>query len=324
MQNVHENYHQKYTRLIDAETWAFIAATEACYPPGAEEQSMTGQRALYNAMCRKFHAGRPTGVSVYEDTNAALSASAPPVPVRIYQPQGHSPHAHLLYFHGGGFVVGDLDSHDDVCAEFCAHTGLLVTSVDYRLAPEHVYPAAFDDALASFQHATAGNKLPVILAGDSAGATLAASVAHRSRQGDIQPLGQLLIYPVIGSDFSQGTYLEHAHAPMLATEDMLFYQQMLLGGADIPDDPVFAPLNDVDFSGLPPTWVFTAECDPLAGDGKAYCEKIQAAGGVAHCSEETGLVHGYLRARHSVTRARASFARILAALGSLTLAQRGL
>jgi len=321
-----DNKRGKYAELIDEEVWGFIERSVSCFPTDAAEQSMATQRALYNAMSQQFYAGRPAGVTAQDYEFISTEANANKLRLREYQFEGSQsgveanpqPRAQILYFHGGGYVVGDLESHDDVCAEICAHTGLLLTAVDYRLAPEHRYPAAFDDAFASYHHVLARNQLPVILMGDSAGANLAVSVAHRIRGQAAQAIGQLLIYPVLGSDFSQGTYLEHANAPLLSTNDMLFYQRQLLNGdapldtdLTLPKESWFAPLDDNDFSGLPPTTVFTAQCDPLAGDGLAYCQRIQAAGGVSHCYEEKGLVHGYLRARHCATAAKDSFGRIL-------------
>jgi acetyl esterase len=302
----------KYAELIDEQTWAFIEETLAYYPEDTETRSIGEQREIYNTMCQQLKAERPSGVISHDYTMATATGSSDTIMLREYQQQGTQAAAQVLYFHGGGFVVGDLESHDDVCAEICVQTGFLVTSVDYRLTPEHVFPAAFDDGFASFQQVLERHDLPVILVGDSAGAHLVASVAHRSRALNVQAIGQLLIYPGLGGECTQGSYLEHADAPMLTTSGVVFYQEMMTGGDEfILEDPIFAPLNDSDFSGLPPTLVFTAQCDPLASDGAAYCEKIRAAGGVASCTEEAGLVHGYLRARHSAARAEDSFCRVV-------------
>lgn len=274
-----------YSTLIDAETWAFIRATEAQYPTGT--LTVAQQRTAYDAMCRAFHAGRPS-INVADQTIAG-------VPCRFY---GDGP-VTVLYLHGGGFVVGGLDSHDDVCAELAHATGLFIVSADYRLAPEHRHPAHFDDALAVAQ-AIDG---PLILMGDSAGGSLAACVTHRLRD---RVLAQVLIYPSLGDDHGG-----HDNAPMLTRADMAYYAEMR-GAA--PNDPTANALSDTDFTALPPTVIFTAECDPLASDGPAYRDAILKAGGQATLIEEPGLIHGYLRARHSVTRARDSFARITAAL----------
>lgn len=298
-----------YAKLIDAETWAFIARTYGWYPPDTVEASIAGQRAIYDRMCREFFAGYPEGVTA---GTGLFEGREPHIPLRVYR-RGEEAEAVVLYFHGGGFVVGGLDSHDDVCAELCAGTGFDIVSVDYRLAPEHRHPAAFEDALAVFEW-LAGRAKPVLLCGDSAGGNLAAAVAHASRERGTAPAGQVLVYPGLGGDMTAGSYLAHADAPMLTLRDILFYRDARGASAG---DPTAAPLADTEFSGLPPTAIVTAECDPLSSDGEAYRDRILAAGGRAWWHEEAGLVHGYLRARHTVERARKSFERIVAALVGL-------
>lgn len=284
-----------YQSLIDDSTWAFIAATEAAYPPDAAALSIADQRRVYDAMCARFYAGRPAGVKTQDQTVAG-------VPCRRYAGLGPV----VIYLHGGGFVVGGLHSHDDICAEICAATGRAVLAVDYRLCPEHPHPAAFDDCLA-VARATEG---PILLVGDSAGGTLAAAVAAQLR--DPRVLGQVLIYPSLGG---QGDSLtRHAHAPMLTAADVQAYAALRKAA---PDDPTAAPLRAKDFSTLPPTLAIAAECDPLADDALDYAAAITAAKGRAQARLEPGLVHGYLRARHSVPRARTSFRVILDAISAM-------
>ncbi|MGQ0564082.1 MAG: alpha/beta hydrolase [Gemmobacter sp.] len=296
-----------YRTLIDAPTWAFIDRTNAAYPADATALDIAGQRRVYDAMCAVFRAPRPAGVAVSDAPRGGM-------PTRRYGagPSG----ATVVYFHGGGFLVGGLESHDDVCAELCAATGLRVISVDYRLAPEHRHPAAFDDAMAATR-AVAEAYGPVILAGDSAGGTLASSVTHALRGSPVRVLGQVLIYPGMGAPTDRGSYVTHAHAPMLTTADILNYRRLRHGRDDPPPDPTAAALQDSDFTGLPPTAIFAAECDPHADAAGLYRDRIRAAGGCAEATVEPGLVHGYLRARHSVPRARASFDRITAALAAM-------
>lgn len=289
-----------YETLIDAATWAFIARTAQSYPEDAATASVPEQRRFYDTMCRAFHAGYPPGVTARDHDIGGVAC-------RDYA--GALPA--VVYLHGGGFVVGGLHSHDDVCAEICAATGCRVVSVDYRLSPEHPHPAALDDT-----RAVAGALLadgPVVLAGDSAGGTLAAAAAHALR-GHPNLRGQVLIYPGLGGDPDHGSYLTHADAPMLTRDDVLFYAG-IRGNA--PGDPTASPLLEADLSGLPPTIAFSAECDPLADDALHYCARLSSAGTPAHRILEPGLVHGYLRARHSVPRAAASFRRITAALTAL-------
>ena len=288
-----------YQSLIDPPTWEFIRATEAAYPPDTAQMTIAAQRQIYDTMCQSFHAGTPPGVLACDEQVAGVLC-------RRYPGTGPV----VIYFHGGGFVVGGLHSHDDICAEICATTGLTVLAADYRLCPEHPHPAAYADCLA-VARATPG---PILLAGDSAGGALAAAVAASFR--DPRLLGQVLIYPSLGGH--SDSHQRHANAPMLSAADVAFYARMR--GAD-PDDPTANPLMALDFTGLPLTLAIAAECDPLADDAAAYAAHITAAGGQAQAITELGLVHGYLRARHSVPRARASFDRLTATLAAFARGQ---
>ena len=297
-----------YSDLIDSATWQFIRATARHYPADAAELSIAEQRRVYDAMCRAFAAGRPDHIKV-------VGSRAGAVGLRHYSAGGGG--ASIVYVHGGGFVMGGLDSHDDVCAEICAATGYDVIAVNYRLAPEHRHPAMFDDALVATRHVFAMSSQPVLLCGDSAGGNLAAAVAHTLRNTETQITGQLLIYTALGGDATTGSYLRHADAPMLSRDDVMFYENIRVEGQPPTSDPTYAPLMDRDFSGLPPTIVISAKFDPLSDDGHDYCQRIAAAGGRSRWVNEEGLVHGYLRARHSVPRAKQSFARITSALRDL-------
>ena len=297
-----------YVRLIDSETWNFIRTAEAHYPPDAVAMDVEGQRAAYERLCRAFRRGRPEGVETCD-------IRAKNVPMRLYV--AGEPTASVLYLHGGGYVVGSLESHDDICTETCAVTGFRVLAVDYRLAPEHAHPAPFEDASVAVEWLAREFGQPIVLAGDSAGGNLAAALAHWTRNRPEHIIGQVLVYPSLGGERDRGSYVVHAEAPMLTTRDIDYYESVRHHGRPPMSDPTCAPLKDPDFSGLPPTVVFTAECDPLSDDGRNYCDRIRAAGGQAHWVEEPGLVHGYLRARATVKRAGDSFERIETAIESL-------
>jgi len=298
-----------YTKLIDAEVWDFIGKTESCYPSETVSYSIDHQRQVYETMCAVFRHPYPKGVTA-KDCHAGI------VPLRCYQKTGAQAQAVVLYCHGGGFVVGSLESHDDVCAEICDQTGFAVVSVDYRLSPEHPHPAAYDDCRTAFNWVCKNYDMPLVLAGDSAGATLAAAVAHSVRQVPTLA-GMVLIYPSLGPVKTDGSYLTHANAPLLSSDDIAFYVDIRLNGAKTPDDASYLPLFDKDFSGLPPTITISAECDPISDDGADYCAAIQKAGGQAIWINEAGLVHGHLRARHSSKRACDSFSRIVSAIDAL-------
>lgn len=319
------DYPEKYQTLIDDETWEFIDRSDSFYPPDTAEKGIREQREIYNALCKSFHAGHPAGISVTDNAIDVL-APARTIPTRQYFPDGvgfgeddKMPEAIVIYFHGGGFVVGGLDSHDDVCAEICARTQYPVISVDYRLAPESNYPADFEDALTAFGIIReVGQNIRVIVCGDSAGGNLAAAVCHATKNLGKKPDGQVLIYPGLGSNLDQGTFIEHAEAPMITTKDTKFYKAIRTGGNnEFFKEPTCAPLNDTDFSGLPPTVMISAECDPLSGDCGDYQKALESSGVKVHWVNEKGLVHGYLRARHMSSRARDSFTRIVDAVSAL-------
>lgn len=288
-----------YSTLIDAETWGFIRATEACYAADAVGRSIAEQRTVYDAMCRRFFRGYPPGVVAKDGVMGGVA-------VRCYRAAKGTVRAaggaagQVLYLHGGGFVVGGLHSHDDVCAELCQRTGFDLVSADYRLAPEHRHPAAYDDAMAVAQAMLAKGG-PLLLVGDSAGGNLTAALSLALR-GRVQ--GQVLIYAGLGGDMTAGSYVSHARAPMLTTQDEIYYRD-IRGGAT--GDWRAAPLQATDYRDVAPALIFSAECDPVCDDGEAFAARIVAAGGRARWIREPGLVHGYLRARTTVARAKASF-----------------
>lgn len=301
-----------YETMIDQETWDFIHRTAACYPADTAERGIEDQRKIYDAMAAVFLAPRPDGVETEDKRVNGVG-------VRIYT--AGDPTRTVLFCHGGGFVVGGLESHDDVCSEICAQTGYRVVAVDYRLAPEHKHPAMFQDAWGALRWVTDTYEGGVVLAGDSAGGNLAAALSHyaRDKSPEVRAriLGQVLIYAGLGGDVDRGSYLDHAHAPMLTRDEILFYMNIRATGAGPDADATYAPLHDRSFSGLPPTVLVTADCDPVRDDSRDYRDRILDAGGLAVWINEEGLIHGYLRARHSVSRARNSFERITIAIEAL-------
>lgn len=277
--------------FLPAEIRAFIAESAAFAPPG---EGIAAERAGYDALCAAFAAPHPPGVTA-EDLRLGGR------PCRRYRPQTAAPGVTAVYLHGGGFVLGGLDSHDSICADLAALAGVELIAADYRLAPEDPHPAAYDDACAVLQ-AIPGPKL---LAGDSAGALLAAAAA--AGRADIR--GQVLIYPSLGATGMLPGARVHARAPMLSAADMALYDRIY--GCP-PDDPTGRPI--LSAGQAPPTAIFAAECDPLVSEAWAYARRLARAGIPVRLTVEPGLVHGHLRARHSAPAAGAAFARIAAAL----------
>lgn len=304
-----------YEALLDEEVKAFIAKTASCYPERGEPPTISQIREDYEAMCAQFSAPYPEGLKV---ADAVIEVpSLPPISLRWYQPQGASKLPALIYFHGGGFVMGGLESHDSICADLAFDAGLEVMAVDYRLAPEHLFPAALNDVAAAVEYFCAHQPdRPFLLAGDSAGAWLAARLSHQLAASEKPLLGQLLIYPTLGGDVDSGSYLVHADAPMLTRQDVLWYSRQFWGteNPELQD----GPLVQKDFTSLPPTLIFAASCDPLCDDGPAYAAKIKAAGGRAHCFIEEGLIHGYLRGRKEGPKIKDSFTRMVQAACALS------
>jgi acetyl esterase len=304
-------------RLIDAEIAAFVARTESFYPASTNRASAAENRATYDRMCAAFRAPRPEGVLV-EDEYFAAEEPARRLAFRRCVPRAGRGDATLLYLHGGGGVVGGLDSHDDVCAELSLAAQIEVVSLDYRLAPEHRYPAALDDAEAAYRLLLAEGRR-VVVGGDSGGGKLAAALCLRmNRLARQLPMGQLLIYPGLGGD-PRRVAATRQDVPLLSVRDIIHYRSVSAGGVErVPqDDPEFAPLAAQELQGLPPAAIFAAGIDPLALDAEDYAALLLAAGVRVRYRLAPGLVHGWLRARHMSRTAAETFADIAAALREL-------
>lgn len=309
----------------DPEMLAYVKVLEALYPAQPEGASIDQVRARYDVLCEAFKGVRPEGIEV-EDATIRAENPDRELPVRHYRRTAFDPEtgavtegATLLYMHGGGFIVGGLDSHDSICADLCAASGVHVMALDYRLAPENIYPAALDDTHAAYLHLiNAGRR--VVVGGDSAGANLAAALCLRARRmGDAIPVGQLLIYPTLGDDFDTPSHRENADAPMLTRDQCIHYLNSYTGNsaASAGEDPEICPLLEADMSGLPPAAIFSAGIDPLRDDGALYAERLKQDGVTVGYHNEAQLVHGYLRARTSSRLAAKNFQAICVALSWL-------
>lgn len=269
-----------------------------------------------------FWAGKvmPIRTDVYVTERVIPSgADTPPIPVRIYRrfgvgvgsglgagdgrPRRPRPPA-IVYYHGGGWVVGGLDSHDASCRLLAAVSGCLVVAVDYRLAPEHPFPAAVDDSLSAYQwvhrHADELGFEPgqVGVMGDSAGGNLAAVVALEARsglgEGVAPPVAQVLVYPAVDAHFDADSYRSMAERFFLTDELMEFYRSSYLPNAADRDSPKASPLRAADHSGLAPALVITAGFDPLRDDGAKYAEVLRAAGVDVGYRCYDDQIHGFM------------------------------
>ena len=243
---------------------------------------------------------------------------------RLYSPTETSePSALLLYFHGGGWVIGGLDTHDDPCRFLAARAGVRVLSVDYRLAPEHPFPAAAEDAFAAYEWASDNCERlgtdpgRIGVGGDSAGANLAAATCLIARAGDAPlPAMQLLIYPVAETAGAARSRQTFAEGFMLTRADMDWFEGHYLPPGVDRDDPRVALLNASDLSGLPPAYVATAGFDPLRDEGEAFARGLREAGVQVALRRHPGLVHTFANLTAICPSARAA---MLEAAGALQL-----
>ncbi|MCV7180008.1 alpha/beta hydrolase [Mycolicibacterium sphagni] len=255
--------------------------------------------------------------------NHTIDGPAGPIPVRVYWPTDADTDPPVtMYFHGGGFAVGDLDTHDGTARDHAVGAGSLVVSVDYRLAPEHPYPAAVDDAWAATRWVAANadrfgaDASRLAVAGDSAGGTLSAVVAQLARDNDGPPIAfQLLWYPSTMWDSSLPSVIENADAPVLNTASINAFSRWYAGDIDLAAPPPgIAPGRAADLAGLPPAYIAVAGYDPLRDDGARYAELLAAAGVTVELHLADTLVHGYLGYAGVVPAATEATERGLAAL----------
>ncbi|CAN5485103.1 lipase/esterase LipN [soil metagenome] len=252
----------------------------------------------------------------------AIPGPAGPIGARHYRPNQPGPAALLVYFHGGGFVFGDLDGFEPICSQLCHGAGVHVLSVDYRLAPEHKAPAAVDDAYAAFRWAVAhaeelgADPARVAVGGDSAGGLLAAVVCQLARDdGGPQPCLQLLNYPV--TDFTAQTRSRTLFASgyLLTRHDMDFFRRQYVDGSGLdPRDPRISPLLAKDLAGLPPAVVVTAGFDLLRDEGTNYAAALAAAGVAVDLREQPSMIHAFVNLNGLGGGASRSIADIVSAL----------
>jgi acetyl esterase len=241
------------------------------------------------------------GASVAAVEDMAAPGPRGDIPVRVYTPQGEPPFGVVVFFHGGGWCLGDCVTHDGLCRDLAAAGGALVVSVDYRLAPEHPFPAAVDDALAATRWAAAhakalgGDPNRLAVAGDSAGGNLAAAVTHLARDAGGPALAfQLLLYPATDLRAATPSFEENGTG-YGAPAGFIRWLIGQYASADDVLDPRASPLLAADFAGLPPAYVATGEYDPLRDEGEAYAERLAAAGVPVTLSRREGMAHGFMQ-----------------------------
>jgi acetyl esterase len=287
--------------------------------PPLHHQSVEQARAFHVADAAALN-GPPAPVAAVADRR--VPGPAGELPVRVYTPEGEPPFPIVVFFHGGGWVVGTLDTYDPLCRALAAATPAVVVSVDYRLAPEHRWPAAVEDAYAATEWASrnaaalGGVQHRLAVAGDSAGGNLAAVVALGARdRGGPAIAFQLLVYPVLDAAGDTASWREYADGYHLTADGMRWYWDHYLGGAG-GAAPDASPLRAAFVGGLPPALVIGAEYDILRDEGEAYAARLAEAGVDASASRHAGVVHGFVRWRAVTGAAEDALQEAAAALRS--------
>lgn len=292
---------------LDPQVQAVVDATAAQSPPPIREQGPGEARRNMLLLAEAMGPGEE--VARVEDRT--LPGSETEIPVRVYTPQGHGPFPVVCFYHGGGWVCGDLETHDAFCRGLTNASGCVVVSVGYRCAPEHKFPAAVVDAheattwVAKNAAAIQADPTRLAVCGDSAGGNLAAAVALKARdRGGLSIAFQALIYPVIDRDFETASYRENSEGYILTRDSMMWFWEQYLERDEDATDPYAAPLRAASLQGLPPAWVMTAEYDPLCDEGDAYARAMEAAGVAVELVRYEGMIHGFIRQLPFFDRAR--------------------
>ncbi|AJF68912.1 alpha/beta hydrolase [Streptomyces vietnamensis] len=273
----------------DPDVQAVIDLATAGFPPLATEMTDIAE-------VRAFFAARPRPAVPPPPVARVADEDADGVPVRVYDPAVHEAAPVIVFCHGGGFVLCDLDSHDPFCRALARATEAIVVSVDYRRAPEHPFPAAPEDAYTALLWAARtfpGRRIAV--AGDSAGANLATVLTLLSRdRGGPEIACQALYYPMLDPTRSRPSHRENARGYFLTADHLRWYWDGYLQNPVDRTSPYAAPLAGADLSGLPPAQLVTAGFDPLRDDGLAYAEALTAAGVPVQARHHAGMFHGFL------------------------------
>jgi acetyl esterase len=253
--------------------------------------------------------------------NRTIGGPGGPLRIRVYRPESAGSLPVLVFFHGGGWVLCDLDSHDPICRALANRIGCAVVSVDYRRAPESRYPAAAEDAYAATVwvagHADELDVDPdrLVVIGDSAGGNLAAAVALMARdRGGPRIACQVLAYPITDHSFDTGSYRDFGADHYLTTAGMRWYWDQYAPGPIDRDQPYLSPLRAADLRGLPPAVVVCAECDPLRDEGVAYAGRLRDAGTEVEQTTYAGMFHGFFTMTAALDGTRQSVADVVRSL----------
>ena len=309
---------------LDPEVGILLEAIEAQGAPPLESLPPEEARKAAIEGLQEL-AGEPEQVARVEDLQIPGPGGA--IPLRVYTPEGEGPRPSLVYFHGGGWVVCDLDTHDVVCRAIARRSGGVVVAVDYRLAPEHKFPAAVEDCYAAtlWVAANAGrlgiDVRRMAVGGDSAGGNLAAVVSLKCRDegGPLLAL-QVLVYPVTNlASFDTASYRDFAEGYYLSRAEMEWFRAHYLTRLEDGAHPHASPLLAPDLRGLPPALVITAECDLLRDEGEAYAKRLEAAGVPVTCTRYPGMIHAFFSMPGALSEGRKAIMQVATAVRGIPL-----
>jgi len=296
-------------RVIEAVTQLNLKPLESSTPEEARESLRIRTEAL----------GPFESVAAVADHRVPVKGGE--ITVRVYSPGGHGPHPALVFYHGGGWVIGDLYTHDGFCRSLTNAARCVVVSVDYRLAPEFKYPVAVEDSYAALVWVVANaarlgiDPRRVAVGGDSAGGNLAAVVALVAKERGGPPLvHQVLIVPVTDYDFGTPSYRENATGYLLTREGMRWFWAHYLAREAQGLERYASPLRAPNLAGLPPALVITAEYDPLRDEGEAYAARLRDAGVAVTLTRYPGMIHGFVRMTRILDQARTALSEIAGSL----------
>jgi acetyl esterase len=305
-------------RALDPETRVMLAVLALDRSADLTRYAPEEARLRMKAQASSADAPPPSGVVTEK---LAATGPAGPIPMRLYTPSGViAPAPAVVFFHGGGWVLGDLETHDGLCRALAVGAACRVVSVDYRLAPEHPFPAAVDDAVAAFRWVAlrAGDlgidAARIAVAGDSAGGNLAAVVARKTRGDDRRPMLQALIYPGLDATRAQPSHREVARGYYLTESLIDWFLDRYLGATDRAHPDISVLLAE-DREGLPPALIYTAGFDPLRDEGRAYAERLSEAGVDARHTEFPSLIHGFVLMRGILPATQRATDEIIADIG---------